>query len=124
MTDVGSRPIVLVHAGIYEAFAARLAEGSADLKVGNGTEPGVVLGPMINEEAVAKVEEHIADAVAKGARVAAGGKRHALGGAFFQPTVLTHVPREALIFKEETFGPVAPIFDQVCGPRGSGSMST
>lgn len=100
----------LVQAGIHDAFAARLAERAAALKVGNGTEPGVVLGPLINAEAVAKVEEHVADAVAKGARVATGGKRHALGGSFFEPTVLTHVPRQALIFNDETFGPVAPLF--------------
>lgn len=100
----------LVQAGIYDAFAARLAERSTALKVGNGAEPGVVQGPLINEEAVAKVEEHIADAVAKGARIAAGGKRHALGGNFFEPTVLTHVPQQALVFRDETFGPVAPLF--------------
>jgi succinate-semialdehyde dehydrogenase/glutarate-semialdehyde dehydrogenase len=101
---------LLVQAGIYDAFAKRLAEESAALKVGNGMEAGVVQGPLINEEAVRKVEEHIADAVAKGARVAVGGKRHALGGVFFEPTVLTQVPRDALIFSEETFGPVAPLF--------------
>ena len=101
---------MLVQAGIYEAFAGKLAQASAALKVGNGMEPGVTQGPMINEAAVLKVEEHIADAIEKGARVAGGGKRHALGGAFFQPTVLTHVSRDALIFNEETFGPVAPLF--------------
>jgi succinate-semialdehyde dehydrogenase/glutarate-semialdehyde dehydrogenase len=101
---------LLVQAGIYDAFATRLAEATAALKVGNGMEAGVVQGPMINEEAVRKVEEHIADALAKGARVAVGGKRHVLGGPFFQPTVLTNVSRDALIFNEETFGPVAPLF--------------
>jgi succinate-semialdehyde dehydrogenase/glutarate-semialdehyde dehydrogenase len=101
---------MLVQAGIYEAFAKRLAEETGRLKVGNGMEAGVVQGPLINEEAVLKVEEHIADALSKGAKVASGGRRHALGGAFFQPTVLTDVPREALIFNEETFGPVAPLF--------------
>lgn len=100
----------LVQAGIYEAFALKLAEASARLSVGNGMDVGVAQGPLINEEAVLKVEEHIADAVAKGARIATGGKRHALGGSFFEPTVLTHVPREAQIFNEETFGPVAPLF--------------
>jgi succinate-semialdehyde dehydrogenase/glutarate-semialdehyde dehydrogenase len=73
-------------------------------------EPGVVQGPLINEDAVAKVEAQIADAIAKGARLATGGKRHALGGFFFEPTVLTHVPATAAIFAEETFGPVAPLF--------------
>lgn len=100
----------LVQDGIYEAFATRLAEESGKLKVGNGMEPGVLQGPMINEEAVVKVEEHIADALSQGARVLAGGKRHEAGGAFFQPTVLADVPRSAQIFNEETFGPVAPIF--------------
>ncbi|WP_080745314.1 NAD-dependent succinate-semialdehyde dehydrogenase [Cupriavidus necator] len=100
----------LVQSGIYEAFAKRLAEESARLQVGDGMEAGVVQGPLINEEAVLKVEEHITDAVARGARVAAGGKRHALGGTFFQPTVLTHVPNDAQVFSEETFGPVAPLF--------------
>lgn len=100
----------LVQSGAYDAFAKRLAEESASLRVGDGMEPGVVQGPLINEEAVLKVEEHIADAVAKGAQVAAGGRRHALGGTFFEPTVLTNVPHEALVFSEETFGPVAPLF--------------
>jgi dihydrodipicolinate synthase/N-acetylneuraminate lyase len=93
-----------------EVFAKRLAQESAALKVGNGMEPGVAQGPMINEEAVRKLEEHIADALAKGAVVAAGGRRHALGGTFFEPTVLTGEPRTALIFQEETFGPIAPLF--------------
>jgi succinate-semialdehyde dehydrogenase/glutarate-semialdehyde dehydrogenase len=101
---------MLVQSGIYEAFAKRLAEETAALKVGNGMDTGVEQGPLINEEAVRRVEEHIADALSKGAKVAAGGKRHRLGGAFFQPTVLTHVPRHALIFSDETFGPVAPLF--------------
>ncbi len=101
---------MLVQSGIYDAFAKKLAEATSALKVGNGMEAGVVQGPLINEDAVRKVEEHIADAVSKGARVAAGGKRHALGGSFFEPTVLADVPREALIFNEETFGPVAPLF--------------
>jgi succinate-semialdehyde dehydrogenase / glutarate-semialdehyde dehydrogenase len=101
---------LLVQTGIYDAFARRLAEETSGLKVGNGMDAGVVQGPLINEEAVRKVEEHIADAVAKGAKVAVGGKRHALGAAFFEPTVLTNVPRNALVFKEETFGPVAPLF--------------
>jgi succinate-semialdehyde dehydrogenase/glutarate-semialdehyde dehydrogenase len=79
------------------------------LKVGNGMEPGVTQGPLINADAVAKVEEHIADATAKGARVLTGGKRHAQGGNFFEPTILVDVPPQAMVFREETFGPVAPL---------------
>ena len=101
---------VLVQAGIYDEFAKKLAEETAKLKVGNGTDPDVVQGPLIDQAAVDKVEEHISDAVAKGAKVAVGGKQHALGGTFFEPTVLTDVPRDALIFRDETFGPVAPLF--------------
>jgi succinate-semialdehyde dehydrogenase/glutarate-semialdehyde dehydrogenase len=100
---------MLIQSGIYDEFAARLAEKSACLKVGDGREPDVVQGPLINEDAVLKVEEHIADAVAKGASVATGGKRHSLGGSFFEPTVLINVPSNAAIFSEETFGPVAPL---------------
>ncbi len=101
---------ILVQDGIFDAFAASLAAAAAAMTVGPGTEPGVTQGPLINAEAVAKVEEHIADAVAQGARVLTGGARHALGGSFFQPTVLADVPRTARIFAEETFGPVAPLF--------------
>ncbi|WP_305366902.1 NAD-dependent succinate-semialdehyde dehydrogenase [Pseudomonas sp. LAIL14HWK12:I7] len=101
---------LLVQSGIYDTFAQKLAEATAALKVGNGMDEGVVLGPLINDEAVKKVEEHIADAVEKGARIATGGKRHTLGGSYFEPTVLTDVPHEALIFNDETFGPVAPLF--------------
>ena len=101
---------LLVQAGVYDAFAAKLGVAVAGLRVGNGMEPGVTQGPLINAEAVAKVEVHIADAVARGARVALGGKRHELGGHFFEPTVLTGVDRRADIFREETFGPVAALF--------------
>jgi succinate-semialdehyde dehydrogenase/glutarate-semialdehyde dehydrogenase len=101
---------ILVQDGVYEEFASRLKSAVEDLKVGDGTEPGVTQGPLINGGAVAKVEEHIADAVAKGAKVSTGGKRHPLGGNFFQPTVLTEVSANALVFREETFGPVAPLF--------------
>ncbi|KHK92918.1 NAD-dependent succinate-semialdehyde dehydrogenase [Novosphingobium malaysiense] len=101
---------MLVQDGIYETFARRLAEETAKLKIGDGQEEGVILGPMIDQNAVLKVEEHIADAVAKGASVVSGGKRHALGGNFFEPTVLKDVPGDALIFSDETFGPVAPLF--------------
>ncbi len=101
---------ILVQEGVYEAFAGKFAAAVRAMKVGPGTEPGVVQGPLINEEAVRKVEEHIADAVAKGARVLTGGRRHALGGTFFEPTVLADVQPSARIFREETFGPVAPLF--------------
>ncbi len=100
----------LVQDGVYEAFTEKLIAAVAKLKVGNGMDAGVTQGPLINPSAVAKVEAHIADAVAKGARVATGGQRHALGGNFFQPTVLTEVSRDAEIFRDETFGPVAPLF--------------
>jgi succinate-semialdehyde dehydrogenase / glutarate-semialdehyde dehydrogenase len=101
---------MLVQSGVYDAFAAKLADASKALKVGDGMEAGVSQGPLINEDAVQKVEAHIADAVAKGATIAAGGKRHALGGVFFEPTVLTNVSLNADIFQDETFGPVAPLF--------------
>lgn len=100
----------LVQAGIHDAFVARLAEETGKLTVGIGTQPGAVIGPLIDAAAVAKVADHIADAVARGAHIVAGGQRHALGGTFFQPTVLRDVPREARIFSEESFGPVAPVF--------------
>ena len=100
----------LVQDGVYEAFTEKLKTAVAALKVGNGMEEGVTQGPMINAEAVEKVEAHIKDAVNRGARVALGGGRHELGGTFFQPTVLTDVPRTADIFREETFGPAAALF--------------
>ena len=101
---------ILVQDSVFDAFAAKLRTAVEAMKVGPGTEPGVTQGPLINAEAVTKVEEHIADALAKGARVVTGGKRHALGGNFFQPTILADVPRDAVVFHEETFGPVAPLF--------------
>ena len=100
----------LVQAGIHDAFAARLAEETAKLKVADGMEPDVAIGPLIDAAAVAKMEAHVADAVARGARIACGGHRHARAGHFFEPTVLVDVPRDAAIFDEETFGPVAPLF--------------
>jgi succinate-semialdehyde dehydrogenase/glutarate-semialdehyde dehydrogenase len=100
---------ILVQDGVYDAFAAKLKAAVEALKVGNGMEPGVTQGPLINADAVAKVEEHIADATAKGARVLIGGKRHAQGGNFFEPTILVDVPQQAMVFREETFGPVAPL---------------
>jgi succinate-semialdehyde dehydrogenase/glutarate-semialdehyde dehydrogenase len=101
---------ILVQDGVYDAFAAKLKTAVEELKVGNGMEEGVTQGPLINMDSVLKVEEHIADALARGATVVTGGKRHAKGGNFFQPTLLANVPTDALIFREETFGPVAPMF--------------
>ncbi|GHC39424.1 succinate-semialdehyde dehydrogenase/glutarate-semialdehyde dehydrogenase [Gemmobacter caeni] len=101
---------IYVQAGVYDVFAEKLAARLATLKVGNGLDEDTVFGPLIDVHAVAKVEEHIADATAKGAKVAMGGKRHALGGTFFQPTVLTGVTQDMAIAREETFGPVAPLF--------------
>jgi succinate-semialdehyde dehydrogenase/glutarate-semialdehyde dehydrogenase len=98
-----------VQEGVYDAFAAKLAEKVKALKVGRGTESGVTQGPLINAEALAKVEQHLADATRRGAKVAIGGKRHALGGTFYEPTVLTGVTPQMQIFREETFGPVAPL---------------
>ncbi len=101
---------VLVQDEVYEAFSAKLIDKVRQLKVGNGMEPGVTQGPMIDDAAVAKVEEHIADAVAKGAVVATGGHRRPLGGTFFEPTVLVNVTPQMAVAREETFGPVAPLF--------------
>jgi succinate-semialdehyde dehydrogenase/glutarate-semialdehyde dehydrogenase len=101
---------VLVQAGVYEEFTRKFCERVRGLRVGNGLEEGVQLGPLIDAAALAKVEEHIADAVAHGARVVLGGQRHELGGNFFQPTVLTGVTSAMKIAHEETFGPVAPLF--------------
>ena len=100
---------LFVHDKIYDAFAAKLADRVRALKVGPGTEAGVTQGPLIDQAALAKVEEHVADAKAQGATVTTGGKRHALGGTFYEPTVLTGVTPEMQIFREETFGPVAPL---------------
>ncbi len=100
----------LVQEGVYGPFAERLAAAAARLKVGDGFEPGVEQGPLIDLAAVEKVEEHIADALGKGARVVLGGARHPLGGTFFQPTVLAEVTPAMAVAREETFGPVAPLF--------------
>jgi succinate-semialdehyde dehydrogenase/glutarate-semialdehyde dehydrogenase len=99
-----------VQDGIYEQFAQKLVAAVDKLKVGNGMEAGVTQGPLIEEKAVAKVEQHIADALSKGARLMAGGKRHALGHSFFQPTVLADVTSSMQVAGEETFGPLAPLF--------------
>ncbi len=95
---------------IYDAFVDKLSAKVKAMKIGNGVDDGVVQGPLITEKAVKKVEQHVADAVSHGARVVTGGKRHALGGTFFEPTVLADVPVEALVTREETFGPLAPVY--------------
>ena len=100
---------LFVHDKVYDAFAAKLVERVRKLKVGPGTEPGVSQGPLINRDALDKVEEHVADATSHGAKVTLGGRRHALGGTFYEPTVLTGVTADMKIFREETFGPVAPL---------------
>ena len=99
-----------VQAGIYDTFAEKLAAKVAAMKVGDGFEDGVTAGPLIDKKALAKVEDHISDAVSKGARVALGGKPDSRGGLFFQPTVLTGVTADMKVAREETFGPVAPLF--------------
>jgi succinate-semialdehyde dehydrogenase / glutarate-semialdehyde dehydrogenase len=101
---------IYVQAGVYDAFAEKLAKKASEMKVGDGFDKGVVAGPLITKAALEKVEAHIADAVSKGARVVTGGKRHELGGNFFQPTVLAGVTPEMVVTREETFGPVAPLF--------------
>jgi succinate-semialdehyde dehydrogenase/glutarate-semialdehyde dehydrogenase len=101
---------LLIQESTYDAFAAKLADRVKQLQVGNGMEPGVTTGPLIDEAAVVKVQEHIADAVSKGARILVGGERHALGGLFFEPTVLVDVDSRMKITREETFGPVAPLY--------------
>jgi succinate-semialdehyde dehydrogenase/glutarate-semialdehyde dehydrogenase len=100
---------LLVQAGIHDAFVARLAEKVAAMKVGPGTGEGVVIGPLINDKAIAKVESLVREAVGAGARVVTGGQRHDLGGLFYQPTVLTDATPDMRLFQEEIFGPVAPI---------------
>jgi succinate-semialdehyde dehydrogenase/glutarate-semialdehyde dehydrogenase len=102
---------ILVQAGVYDAFAEKLAAAVARLKVGAGTEEGVTQGPLINADAVRKVEEHVADAVAKGAKVVTGGRRHARGGTFYEPTILTGATTAMQLAQEETFGPVAALFE-------------
>jgi succinate-semialdehyde dehydrogenase / glutarate-semialdehyde dehydrogenase len=101
---------IYVQSGVYETFADKLAARLGTLKVGNGMEAGTTFGPLIDSAAVAKVQEHIADATGKGAAVRLGGKPHALGGTFFEPTILTGVTSDMAVAREETFGPVAPLF--------------
>jgi succinate-semialdehyde dehydrogenase/glutarate-semialdehyde dehydrogenase len=101
---------LLVQDGVYDAFAGKLADAVARLKIGDGLRGATDQGPLIDMKAVEKIEEHIADALRKGAAIAYGGKRHALGGTFFEPTILKNVKPDMLIAREETFGPVAPLF--------------
>lgn len=101
---------IYVQDGVYDAFAEKLATALGTLKTGDGFTDGVTFGPLIDNAAVDKVEEHITDAVGKGARVIAGGKRHPLGGTFFEPTILADVTKSMAVAREETFGPVAPLF--------------
>lgn len=101
---------LLVQEGVYDDFVQKLSAAVAKMKIGNGLTGEVQQGPLIDMAAVEKIEEHIADAVGKGAKIALGGKRHALGGTFFEPTVITDVTPQMLVAREETFGPLAPIF--------------
>ena len=101
---------LLVQDGVYDAFAAKLADAVRALRPAPGLEPGATQGPLIDDRAVVKVEEHISDALSKGARVVVGGHRHSRGGRFFEPTVLADVTPSMVISQEETFGPVAPLF--------------
>ncbi|PLR61603.1 succinate-semialdehyde dehydrogenase I [Pseudomonas sp. QC2] len=99
-----------IHDSVYDAFADKLQNAVSKLRLGNGLDDGITTGPLIDEKAVLKVQEHIADAVSQGARVFQGGNPHALGGNFFEPTILIDVPKTALVAREETFGPLAPLF--------------
>jgi succinate-semialdehyde dehydrogenase/glutarate-semialdehyde dehydrogenase len=101
---------LLVQDGVYEAFTAKLVAAVSALRIGDGLQGVTDQGPLIDSKAVAKVEEHVADALAHGASIALGGKRHALGGTFFEPTVLTNVKPDMMVAREETFGPLAPLF--------------
>ena len=101
---------LLVQDGIYDRFASKLADAVKTMKVAPGAEEGTVIGPLIDMAAVEKVEQHVADAVKKGARIVLGGKRHERGGTFFEPTVLADVTTQMKVAREETFGPVAPLF--------------
>jgi succinate-semialdehyde dehydrogenase / glutarate-semialdehyde dehydrogenase len=101
---------IYVQAGVYDAFAEKLSAAVAKLSIGDGLKAGVTTGPLINEDAVEKVEEHIADVLKGGGKVLTGGKRHALGGTFFEPTVVTGVTPDMMVANEETFGPLAPLF--------------
>ncbi|AQZ96683.1 NADP-dependent succinate-semialdehyde dehydrogenase [Halopseudomonas phragmitis] len=99
-----------IHDQVYDAFVDKLRVAVAGLKIGNGLEPGVTTGPLIDAQALAKVQQHIDDALTRGAQLVCGGQPHALGGGFFEPTILVDVPADALVAREETFGPLAPLF--------------
>jgi succinate-semialdehyde dehydrogenase/glutarate-semialdehyde dehydrogenase len=101
---------IYVQDSVYDAFTAKIGEKIKALKVGKGTDPGVTIGPLIDAQGLAKVEDHLADAVGKGAKVVIGGKRSALGGRFFEPTLITEMKPNMKVAREETFGPVAPLF--------------
>ncbi|MFK4133075.1 NADP-dependent succinate-semialdehyde dehydrogenase [Pseudomonas luteola] len=101
---------IYVQDGVYDAFAEKFKAAVEKLKVGNGLEEGVAIGPLIDDKAAAKVKEHIEDAVSHGAQVITGGKAHQLGGSYFEPTIMINVPADAKVSKEETFGPLAPLF--------------
>jgi succinate-semialdehyde dehydrogenase/glutarate-semialdehyde dehydrogenase len=101
---------LLVQDGVYEAFTSKLAQAVKAMKVGSGVETGTVIGPLIDMKAIEKVEEHVGDALKKGARVVIGGHRHTLGGSFYEPTILADVTTDMQVTREETFGPVAPLF--------------
>lgn len=101
---------IYVQSGVYDAFVERLAQRTRELTVGAGTDDGVEVGPLISEKAVAKVEQHLQDALAKGGRLLTGGKRHALGGTWFEPTVVADATPDMVCAREETFGPLAPVF--------------
>jgi len=101
---------IYVQDGVYDAFAQKFQAAVEKLKIGNGLDDGIDVGPLIDDRAAAKVKEHIEDAVANGARVVTGGKAHSLGGSYFEPTLMINVPHTAKVAKEETFGPLAPLF--------------
>lgn len=101
---------IYVQAGVYDAFAAKLADAVAKLNVGDGLNPGITTGPLINDDAVEKVKEHLVDATSKGGQVLAGGKEHGLGGTFFEPTIVTGVTQDMMVAYDETFGPLAALF--------------
>ena len=100
---------IYVQAGLHDRFVEKLADAMQQLRVGNGLDEGVTIGPLIDDSAVTRVRQHIDDAVARGGRLVTGGRPHALGGLFFEPTLVSHVPQTARVAREETFGPLAPV---------------